>query len=50
MKRIVYITEILIKPRLGIYLQKTYYSDGTVEEKEVPIGRIIIPDILYPPF
>jgi hypothetical protein len=35
--------KILIKPALGIYLVTTWFDDGSVEEKEIPLGQIIIP-------
>lgn len=46
MKQPLFETEILIKPRDGIVLQTVYYSDGTVEEIEVPTGKIIQPDYI----
>lgn len=45
-KFIIFETEMLIKPMLGIYLVITYYNDGTKEEREVPKGKLIILDSL----
>ena len=47
MKQIIYIGEMLWKPSLGIYKQWIYYSDGSVEETEVPKGPIVIPKELW---
>lgn len=45
MKMPVLQAKILIKPIKGIYLVTTWYDDGSIEEEEVPSGRIIIPPI-----
>jgi hypothetical protein len=46
-KIILYTTELLWNPYKGIYKQTVYYSDGTVEEKFIPKGPIIMPNLLY---
>ena len=38
----VFETEVLIKPRMGIVLRKTYWSDGSTTEIEVPKYGILI--------
>ena len=38
----VFETEMLIKQRMGIVLRKTYWSDGSTTEIEVPKGPILI--------
>jgi hypothetical protein len=47
MKLIVLITELLTDPMKGIYTQWIYYNDGTVEERKVPKGPIIMPKEIY---
>jgi hypothetical protein len=41
MKHIILITEYLSNPYKGIYTQTTYYSDGSMETKEIRKGPIL---------
>lgn len=45
-KTIVAIGEMLTNPYKGIYTQTIWYSDGTIETREVPKGPLIMPNFI----
>lgn len=46
MKQVLCVTEILINPYLGVYLETTYWDDGTVTERRIPKGPIIMTPLI----
>ncbi len=41
-----YETEILTDPAKGVYTVTTYFSDGSIDERQVPKGQLVNPEIV----